>query len=217
MNIYFKLLIIAGWISITLLSSIFSKRFLPNKVELSRKIVHIGTGPIILFAWWFELSKIVTVIAAGLITLGLIINYQLRLVPSIEDISRKSYGTIAYGTSITILMLLFWPKYASGISLGILSMAFGDGFAGLLGPSINSPTWRILGQKKSLVGTCTVLIIVAIITIIISSLSGSDLRPIQILFLSLIATVLEQFSPWGIDNITVPLGVTYTWILMTSN
>ena len=217
MNIYLKLLVIAGWISITLLSSIFSKRLFPNKVELSRKIVHIGTGPIILFAWWFELSKIVTVIAAGSITLALIINYQLRLVPSIEDISRKSYGTIAYGISITILMLLLWPKYASGISLGVLSMAFGDGFAGLLGPSINSPNWKVLGQKKSLAGTCTILLIVALITIIISSFSGNHLRPIQIIFLSLIATLLEQFSPWGIDNITVPIGVTYAWILMTSN
>ena len=50
--------------------------------------------------------------------------------------------------------------------------------------------------------------VVAITTSIISSLNNLDILPLEIVVISLIATVLEQISPWGIDNLTVPIGVT---------
>jgi len=87
-------------------------------------------------------------------------------------------------------------------------MAFGDGLAGLLGRSISSPKWSILGQTKSIIGTLTMGIVVAITTSTISSLSNLGIQPLEIVVISLIATFLEQISPWGIDNLTVPIGVT---------
>ena len=87
-------------------------------------------------------------------------------------------------------------------------MAFGDGLAGLIGSSTNSPKWSVLGQTKSIAGTLTIGSIVAIITALISSTSNLELQPLEIIVISLIATFLEQISPWGIDNLTVPIGVT---------
>ena len=87
-------------------------------------------------------------------------------------------------------------------------MAFGDGLAGLLGSTINSPKWSILGQTKSIVGTLTMGSVVAITTSIISSTNNLSIQPLEIIVISLIATFLEQISPWGIDNLTVPIGVT---------
>ena len=87
-------------------------------------------------------------------------------------------------------------------------MAFGDGLAGLLGRSIHSPKWSILGQTKSIVGTLTMGSVVAITTSIISSTNNLSIQPLEIIVISLIATFLEQISPWGIDNLTVPIGVT---------
>ncbi len=87
-------------------------------------------------------------------------------------------------------------------------MAFGDGLAGLVGRSINSPKWSILGQSKSVAGTFTMMTVVAITTATISSINNLGIQPVEIIVISLIATFLEQISPWGIDNITVPIGVT---------
>tara|TARA_Y100001968_G_scaffold151957_1_gene139030 strand:- start:83 stop:736 length:654 start_codon:yes stop_codon:yes gene_type:complete len=202
------LIVIALWILTILIIAYLCKRYFPKKEELSRKIIHIGTGPVILFAWLFDIPKNIAFFTACFITIALGINYQYRLLPAIEDIERKSFGTIAYGISITFLLLLFWPRYASSISIGILSMAFGDGLAGLIGRSINSPKWSVLGQTKSIAGTFTMGTVVAITTTMISSINHLDIQPIEILVISLIATFLEQISPWGIDNITVPLGVT---------
>ena len=87
-------------------------------------------------------------------------------------------------------------------------MAFGDGLAGLIGQSINSQRWSVLGQTKSIAGTFTMISVVAITTATISSINNLEMQPIEIIIISLIATILEQISPWGIDNITVPIGVT---------
>ena len=208
MPIQIAIFVIALWIIILLLIAYLCKRFFPKKEELSRKIIHIGTGPVILLAWLFDIPKNIAFLTALLITIALGVNYQYRLLPAIEDIDRKSFGTVAYGISITLLLLMFWPRYASSISIGILSMAFGDGLAGLLGRSISSPKWSILGQTKSIIGTLTMGIVVAITTSTISSLSNLGIQPLEIVVISLIATFLEQISPWGIDNLTVPIGVT---------
>ena len=208
MPIQIAIFIIALWIIIILLIAFLCKRYFPKKEEFSRKIIHIGTGPVILLAWLFDIPKNIAFLTALLITIALGINYQYRLLPAIEDIQRKSFGTIAYGISITILLLLFWPRYASSISIGILSMAFGDGLAGLVGRSINSPKWSVLGQTKSIAGTFTMGSVVAITTSTISSINNLNIQPIEVIVISLIATFLEQISPWGIDNITVPIGVT---------
>tara|TARA_B100000214_G_scaffold366208_1_gene334875 strand:- start:68 stop:721 length:654 start_codon:yes stop_codon:yes gene_type:complete len=206
--IQIAIFVIVLWIITILLIAFICKRYLPNKDELSRKIIHIGTGPVILLAWLFDIPKNIAFLTALFITIGLGINYKYRLLPAIEDIERKSFGTIAYGISITLLLLLFWPRYASSISIGVLSMAFGDGLAGLIGRSIISPKWTILGQTKSLVGTFTMASVVGLTTAIISSTTNLGLQPLEIIVISLLATFFEQISPWGIDNLTVPIGVT---------
>ena len=199
MPIQIAVFVIALWIIIILLIAFLCKRYFPKQEELSRKIIHIGTGPVILLAWLFDIPKNIPFLSALFITLALGINYQYRLLPAIEDIERKSFGTIAYGISITLLLLLFWPRYASSISIGVLSMAFGDGLAGLIGRSINSPKWSVLGQTKSIAGTFTMGSTVAISTATISSINNLEIQPLEILIISIIATFLEQISPWGID------------------
>ena len=49
--------VIALWINIILLIAFLCKRYFPKKEELSRKIIHIGTGPVILLAWLFNIPK----------------------------------------------------------------------------------------------------------------------------------------------------------------
>ena len=214
MPIQLAIIFISLWIITILLIAFLCKRFFPKKDELSRKIIHIGTGPVILLASLFNIPKNIAFFTAFFITIALGLNYQFRLLPAIEDIERKSFGTIAYGISITLLLLIFWPRYSISISIGVLSMAFGDGLAGLIGRSITSPKWSILGQTKSIAGTFTMATVVAILTKTISSFNSLEIQPLEIIVISLVATLLEQISPWGIDNLTVPIGVTCLGILL---
>ncbi len=216
MTILNFILIIAGWLILIFLLASICKTLYPIKKELPRKIIHIGTGPIIALACWFDIPKNLVLPIASIITIGLFINYQFRFIKAIEDIQRKSFGTILYGSSITLLILLFWPKYCIAITSGILVMAFGDGLAGLIGKELTSKRWKILGQEKSIAGTSTMCVITISILSLIALITNISISPIEIIAIGLIATGLEQISIWGIDNLTVPISVTLAWISISS-
>ena len=214
-NVNFLVLLL-GWLFFIFCLASLCRQKLPNQKELTRKIVHIGTGPIIPFAWWFEVPKEIAIPIASIITIILFVNYRYRLVPSIEDIERKSFGTIAYGLSITLLIILFWPENAAAVSAGVLVMALGDGFAGLIGKKVNSKSWKILDQKKSIAGTLTMTITTGIVLIGITLITNTPFNMIKILLVTFLAVALEQLSFRGIDNLTVPLGVAISWLCITN-
>ena len=133
----YSLSLLAGWLALILSFSLLSSKWFPNEKELSRKIVHIGSGPVIPLAWWLNIESYLAIPLAAIITIGLLINYKLKFITSIEQIERKSFGTIAYGLSITLLLIFFWDSQPDAVTAGVLMMAFGDGLAGLIGRKLN--------------------------------------------------------------------------------
>jgi phytol kinase len=88
-----------------------------------------------------------------------------------------------------------------------MPMTWGDAFAAIVGRRWGAHKFHLLGQTKSLEGsaamfgfsfaaTCIALVVFA--TPIIPSLGLAFL-------VAMIATLVEALSPWGIDNLTVPL------------
>ena len=187
------------------------RRLRPNQRELSRKIVHIGTGAVVPLAWFFEIPFVVALPVAAVITVVTTINHQWRFIPAVEDVDRNSYGTIAYGIAITTLLLLFWPTRADAVSAGVLVMALGDGLAGLIGRNVASPKWVLFGQTKSSVGTMTMAVVSGLVLIGLARWSGADLSLPAALGMVAMATGLEQLSWSGLDNLSVPLSVGVLW------
>ena len=182
-----------------------------NDGELSRKIVHIGTAATIPMAWAFGLSKSLIVSCGIVITTLTLINRRWGLLTSIEDIGRRSFGTSAYGLSITVLVALLWPERTDAVTAGILVMGIGDGCAGLIGRRLNSPRWTLFGQTKSLAGTATMAIGSGLCLIVLAFSTQTQMSTPALLLISGSAVVLEQFSFAGIDNLSVPIGVALLW------
>ena len=191
--------------------AVLCRRLRPNQRELSRKIVHIGTGAVVPLAWFFEIPFVVALPVAAVITVVTTINHQWRFIPAVEDVDRNSYGTIAYGVAITTLLLLFWPGRADAVSAGVLVMALGDGLAGLIGRNVDSPKWVLFGQTKSSVGTMTMAVVSGLVLIGLAQWSGVDLSLPAALGMVAMATGLEQLSWGGLDNLSVPLSVGVLW------
>ena len=191
--------------------AVLCRRLRPNQRELSRKIVHIGTGAVVPLAWFFEIPFVVALPVAAVITVVTTINHQWRFIPAVEDVDRNSYGTIAYGIAITTLLLLFWPTRADAVSAGVLVMALGDGLAGLVGRNVASPKWVLFGQTKSSVGTMTMAVVSGLVLIGLARWSGADLSLPAALSMVAMATGLEQLSWSGLDNLSVPLSVGVLW------
>ncbi|MFM7314593.1 MAG: dolichol kinase, partial [Cyanobium sp.] len=149
--------------------------------------------------------------AAALITLLALANHRRRLLPAIEDVGRASYGTVAYGASITLLLVLFWPQRADAVCAGVLVMAWGDGLAGLLGPRVPSPSWTVFGERRSLAGTSAMALVSLGALLAVAAAVPTAPGLSGLLALAALATALEQVAVLGLDNLTVPLVVALLW------
>ena len=180
------------------------KLFRPNNKELLRKIIHIGVGPLIPLAKFLEINQNLAQYIAALVSILVLINYVYRLFPIIEDIDRKSFGTLFYCLSLIILITFFWDKDPLSLFAGVFIMTFGDGLAGLLGKNLKSKTWIIFNQKKSLIGTATMFLVSLIITGSLAYFGNHEIS-FFLPLIALLATTIEQFSIAGIDNLFVPI------------
>ncbi|KEF41479.1 MAG: dolichol kinase [Cyanobium sp. CACIAM 14] len=210
------LLAVVAWLSLLSAGALLLRRRWPEQREWSRKLVHIGAGPVVLIAWAFGVDRLIAVPAAGAVTLLAALNHRVRVLPAIEDVDRHSYGTIAYGASITLLLWWWWPAHPAAVAAGVLVMAFGDGLAGLLGPLISSPSWTVLGERRSLAGTAAMGLASLGVLLGLGLVGGPPApAPAAIALIALVATGLEQWALLGIDNFTVPLAVAGLWRVLS--
>lgn len=206
-------LAVVGWLTLLSLSALVVRHHWPEQREWSRKLVHIGSGPVVLIAWALGIDRLIAIPAAAAVTLLAALNHRVRVLPAIEDVDRHSYGTIAYGASITLLLALWWPEHRASVAAGVLVMALGDGLAGLVGPLISSPSWSVLGQRRSVLGTASMALASLTVLLLLAAFTGrSDAPSTQgIMAITAIAVLLEQVANGGIDNLSVPIAVAALW------
>ena len=199
-----KFIVILLYLFLIFLISIVFNKYNKNSREIVRKIIHIGIGPLIPIAQFLKIDQNSALIFTGIVSLIVFINYTYKLFPTIEDVERKSYGTLFYCLSLFILIYLFWNKDSYALITGFFIMTFGDGLAGLIGKSFNSKSWIFFKQKKSLFGTITMFITSLIVVCSIGYTQQNSFN-LNYLTIACFATLLEQFSLLGIDNFIVPI------------
>jgi phytol kinase len=201
--------IAAVWVLLILLIAWLTNRFVNSDTELLRKIVHIGTGNVILFAWLLDIPASVGIAASILASGVTLLSYIFPILPAINSVGRQSLGTFFYAVSIGVLVACFWdlqqPQYAA---IGILIMAWGDGLAALIGQRFGKHKYQVFGGQKSWEGSLTMAIVSYIVCslILLFTLGNVWQTWLVSLLVALVATGLEAFSFLGIDNLTVPLG-----------
>lgn len=184
-------------------------RFANDDPEIVRKIVHIGTGNVILLAWWLNIPASIGVTASILASAITLLSYRFPILPGINSVGRQSLGTFFYSVSFGILVACFWylqqPQYAA---LGILVMTWGDGLAALIGQRFGKHKYKVFGGQKSWEGSLTMTLASYVVSsLILLGVQGNIWSTWVIsLIVALVATGLEAVSFLGIDNLTVPLG-----------
>jgi len=199
-----KFTVILLYLFLIFLISIVFKKYKEDNKEIVRKIIHIGIGPLIPIAQFLKINQNSALIFTGIVSLMVFINYNYKLFPTIEDVERKSYGTLFYCLSLFILIYLFWDEDPYALICGFFIMTFGDGLAGLIGKSFNSKSWIFFKQKKSLFGTMTMFLVSLIVVFSIGYAQQNNFY-LNYFTIAFFATLLEQFSVLGIDNLIVPI------------
>jgi phytol kinase len=101
--------LVAAWLALVGGVAEGLRRTATISTEVTRKIVHIGAGHVILLAWWLRTPAWMGITASVLFSGVALLSYRLPILPGINGIGRHSLGTFFYAVSIGVLTAAFWP------------------------------------------------------------------------------------------------------------
>lgn len=183
------------------------------KPEWTRKFVHLGTGllallfPVMLKNQWYVLLLCFSFFI--LLKLSLKFNF----LKSINDVPRKSFGSVAFPVSVygCYLAFCFFERQYFYFYLPILILAICDPIAALVGKHSPGNKIKFREKGKTLIGSLaffvTALIISFVLIIAFKNYEGTLNIVVYSILIALVATIAEAFSSKGWDNITIPASV----------
>jgi len=189
--------------------------------RLSRKIIHIGTGPIYVLCWLMFKDTPDARWLAALVPFGITVQFALvglgimKDEASVQAMSRSGdrreilRGPLYYGIAFVALTLIFWKTSPVGI-VALMLMCGGDGIADLVGRRIASPKlpWS---REKSVAGSISVFVggfVLAAAVLAMYVAVGAFPGPLSPYFpplalIALISMAVESLPYRDIDNLTV--------------
>lgn len=184
-----------------------AKFFEKSGREATRKFIHI-----MLCNWWFIAMYFFENMwwAAFVPFTFVIINwisYKKDIIKVMErGEASDGLGTVYYAISLTVLALITFGIERPELGLvGILVMGYGDGLAAVIGQTVKSKEYTVLGHKKTVAGSAMMLFITFLIVAIYCISVPMDMWFIKAIVVSILVTFVEAVGIKGTDNLTVPL------------
>ena len=172
--------------------------------ELSRKFIHLSVGTFVAF-WPFFLSwnEIRWLSLAFLMVVG--VSKYFNIFKAIHSVTRPTWGEVFFAVAVGAVTFI---THSKGIyAAALLQMSLADGLAAIVGTAYGKPyEYKILGNTKSLVGTCTFLL-VSYVLLLGYALYSTALGVTISLFIAALATAIENLAVRGLDNLLVPVVV----------
>lgn len=174
--------------------------------EFSRKFAHITIGSFVAF-WPFFLSwrDILGLSAAFLVVVA--ISKYLKVFQAIHSAQRPTLGEIFFAISVGTITLITHDKWIYAAAL--LQMALADGLAAIIGVYGNRLRYLIFGHTKSVAGTLSFFFVSLIILGAFRHWSGLPLELSYAATIAALATIVENLSVFGLDNLLVPVLVAF--------
>lgn len=191
--------------------------------QLSRKIIHMGTGPLFVLCWPLFTHSPLSPYIAALVPLAITVQFVLVGLGVIKDDAaiqamtrtgdRREIlrGPLFYGIVFVVMTILYWYDTPTGI-IALMLMCGGDGLADILGRRYGkvklpwSPGKSWIGSVGMFLGgwIFSVVILGIFISLGLFNLSlAAYLLPITLIAIA--GTVIESLPFHDIDNITVTL------------
>jgi phytol kinase len=150
------------------------------------------------------------------LALGLYLSFRFELFASIED-DGASLGSVLAPLSAALLFRLLGRAMPHVAVAGVLAIAFGDAPAALVGRRLGTRKYRVLGHARTMEGTLALFLGASIASAPVLALMGGVDWHRAVAFSLIAGTVgasVEAVSPLGTDNLTVPLGVAGTLVML---
>lgn len=171
--------------------------------ELTRKLVHILVGMFVAF-WPLFLSWQQIQVLSVLFLLAVLFSIKFRVFNSIHAVSRNSLGEVLFAVVIGILAFIANDEWIFAAAMLHLSLA--DGLAAIVGLAYGEGnSYKIMGRTKSLAGSLSFFFASVAIMFWYVAFSGTDYSVVKMLWLPVVATIAENISGEGTDNLVIPL------------
>ena len=174
------------------------------KNEIGRKFVHIIVGSFVAF-WPLFLTWNQIILLSFAFAAVVMVSKRLKIFRAIHSVQRPTYGELFFAVTVGALALVTHDGWIYMAAL--LHMSLADGFAAIIGIRYGkSSRYKVLGHTKSIIGTLTFFIL-SVLILDAYSVGTSHIEPPMIGLIALGATMLENVSAKGTDNITVPIWI----------
>ncbi|HEX7963299.1 MAG TPA: hypothetical protein VF466_01775 [Candidatus Saccharimonadales bacterium] len=171
--------------------------------ELTRKLVHILVGIFVAF-WPFFLSWRQIQAISLLFFITVLLSIKFNVFGSIHAVSRNKVGEVLFALVIGILALITTKDWI--FTAAMLHLSLADGLAAIFGLAWgDGSTYKIMGRTKSLVGSLAFFFTSLAIMICYAAFSGLSYGGVALVWLPVLATIAENVSGEGTDNMVVPL------------
>lgn len=202
--------ILAAIPALMLLVRLLGRRFGWNP-EVSRKLVHVGTGSLALtFPLLFSNPLPVLVLLGIAIPLMFAIRSGLLggLGTVLHGVERQSYGEVYLALAIAITFLRAEEQPVLYV-LPILVITLSDTAAALIGTAYGRQRFPVEGGAKSIEGVVVFFVITWLASLIVLVLM-SNAAPLNLVLISMLIAAfcaLVEVDSWrGLDNLFVPIG-----------
>ena len=189
--------------------------------RLSRKLIHIGTGPLFVACWLMYSNVPISRWLAALVPLLITLQFALVGTGIVKDevavkaMSRTGdrreilLGPLFYGIVFVAVTLIYWKDSLVGIP-ALMMMCGGDGIADIVGRRVRSPKlpWS---REKSVAGSLSVFLGGWLLTVLMFTIyvgTGAFPGPVvqfllPITWIALGAMLAESLPFKDVDNITL--------------
>ena len=198
---------------------LLTEKILVKYPQISRKILHIMTGNIAFFLPIFQTREVMAFIAAGPFILFTFLMSPFSPLKNIKGKTSEAghgLGLVYYAISWTILAYFFFDQKII-IAVGILAMSYGDGFASVLGSKFGNKRFNIFKDEKSIIGSLSMFVftlIPIIFAMVFYTIPVTTITISYLIAVSMVATVIEAITPKGLDNLSVPLITSLTYLIL---
>ena len=175
------------------------KRKFKLSAEFTRRVIHIGSGFSALLHYLFVPGwPFVLLVGSSIVIIA--ISYRKNFFTSVHDVKRPTFGEIYLPLGVLSAYFISLLEPAAFIP-ALLITTLADSFAGLVSDFYKQPRKMWRGSLA--------FFWVALIILFTTTLNW----PVHVA-VALALTFIERYSPFGSDNLTVPVGATLLLVIL---
>jgi len=174
----------------------------------TRKVIHIGVGMMIWLVPFLFTTPWPFVVACVMFMIINLIDWRYGLIGSMQSRHRSNLGTVYFPLAAAVVALIFWDTPPLMVA-ALMPLTWGDGIAPVIGAAYGRRVYRVHTSTRTVEGSAGFFVAGFVFTwLALWVMPGTpEISPVEAILPALVimavTTVIEAFSIWGLDNLTV--------------